>query len=145
MKIEGTHVFQAPQERVWELLTAPQHLEKALPGCEKLLEREPGRYDAILKIGIAAIKGSYAGNVEIADPEPPTRFRLVGEGRGSPGFVKGEAVIELSPQGQATLIRYEGDMQVGGLIAGIGQRMMGGVTKMMLGQFFKNLEKLAHE
>jgi hypothetical protein len=143
MKIEGTHLFQAPEGRVWELLTTPQHLEKALPGCERLLEREPGKYDAVLKIGIAAIKGSYTGKVEIADPEPPRRYRLVGEGSGAPGFVRGEALIELSPQGQATLVRYQGDMQVGGLIAGIGQRMMGGVAKMMLGQFFKNLEKLA--
>jgi len=141
MKIEGKHVFKAPVQKVWEHLTDPRHLEKALPGCERLDEKEPGKYDATLKIGIAAIKGTYQGKVEVADPHPPKRYRLRGEGSGSPGFVKGEALIELSEQGDRTTVNYEGEMQVGGLIAGIGQRMMGGIAKMMLGQFFKNIEK----
>lgn len=141
MKLEGTHTFQAPQERVWDLLINPKHLEKALPGCEKLEEREPGQFDALLKIQIAAVKGTYKGKVQVADTEPPKRYRLIGEGSGSPGFVKGEAIIELSQQGQDTLVSYQGEVQVGGLMAGVGQRMLGGVAKMMLNQFFKNMEK----
>jgi hypothetical protein len=141
MKIEGTYEFKAPGEAVWEILTDPRRLEKALPGCERLEEREPGKYDAVLKIGIAAVKGTYHGKVEIADPEPPRKYRLIGEGSGGPGFVKGEATLELSQKDQGTLVSYRGEMQVGGLIAGIGQRMIGGVAKMMLGQFFKNMEK----
>ena len=58
MKVEGTYTFQAPQERVWEVLNSPVHLQKALPGCEKLEEREPGKFDVFLKIGIAAVPGS---------------------------------------------------------------------------------------
>ena len=96
----------------------------------------------LLKIGIAAVKGSYKGKFEIADAEPPHRTRLIGEGKGLPGFVKGEASIQLSPQDQGTLVSYEGDVQVGGLLAGIGQRMIGGVAKMMLEHFFKNVEKI---
>ncbi len=141
MKIDGTHTFQATQEQVWDLLTNPRHLEKALPGCESLEEREPGKYDALLKIGIAAVKGTYNGKVEISDSDPPNQYRLSGEGIGSPGFVKGEALIELSRQDQSTLVSYKGDVQVGGLIAGVGQRLISGITKMMLGQFFKNMEK----
>ncbi len=141
MKLEGKHTFQATQDRVWDLLTNPRHLEKALPGCEKLEEKEPGKYDALLKIGIAAVKGTYDGKVEIADPVPPKQYRLIGEGSGNPGFVKGEAFIELTQQDQNTLVSYKGDVQVGGLIAGVGQRLIGGIAKMMLGQFFKNMEK----
>ena len=142
MKVEGTYTFQAPQERVWEVLNSPVHLQKALPGCEKLEEREPGKFDVFLKIGISAVKGSYKGNFEIADAEPPRRTRLIGGGKGLPGFVKGEATIELSPSGEGTLISYTGDVQVGGLLAGVGQRMIGGVAKMMLEHFFKNVEKI---
>jgi carbon monoxide dehydrogenase subunit G len=142
MKIEGTYTFQAPQERVWEVLNTPVHLQKALPGCEKLEQTEPGKFDVFLKIGIAAVKGSYKGKFEIADAEPPRRTRLIGEGKGLPGFVKGEASIQLSPQDQGTLVSYEGDVQVGGLLAGIGQRMISGVAKMMLEHFFKNVEKI---
>jgi hypothetical protein len=80
--------------------------------------------------------------MEIADAEPPHRTRLIGEGKGLPGFVKGEALIQLTPQDQDTLISYQGDVQVGGLLAGVGQRMIGGVAKMLLEQFFKNMEKI---
>ena len=141
MKVEGKHKFQASQEEIWDLFNDKKHLEKAIPGCEKMDEREPGKYDVLLKIGIAAVKGTYSGKVEVVDPEPPNRYRLIGEGSGSPGFVKGEAIIELSQQDQHTIVSYQGEMQVGGLIAGIGQRMIRGITKMMVGQFFKKMEK----
>ena len=141
MKIEGKHRFQASQEQIWDLFMDQRHLEKALPGCEKMEEREPGKYDVLLKIGIAAVKGTYRGKMEVVDPEPPKRYRLIGEGSGSPGFVKGEAIIELSQEDQDTIVSYQGEMQVGGLIAGIGQRMIGGIAKMMVGQFFKKMEK----
>jgi hypothetical protein len=141
MKIEGKHKFQASQEQIWDLFMDQRHLEKALPGCEKMEEREPGKYDVLLKIGIAAVKGTYRGKMEVVDPDPPKRYRLIGEGSGSPGFVKGEAVIELSQEDQDTIVSYQGEMQVGGLIAGIGQRMIGGIAKMMVGQFFKKMEK----
>jgi carbon monoxide dehydrogenase subunit G len=141
MKIEGKHKFNAPLEKVWEALTGPASLEKAIPGCEKLTEQEPGKYDLLLKIGISAVKGTYHGKAEVADSEPPRRYRLIMEGSGTPGFVKGEADIELSEEGERTLVTYHGEGQVGGLIAGVGQRLIGGVAKMLLGQFFKNMEK----
>ena len=141
MKLEGTYKFKAAQEHVWEVLTNPRHLAKAIPGCETLEEIEPGKYDATLKIGIAAIKGTYKGIAEVADPQPPEKYRLIIEGGGTPGFVKGEALIELSSLDQSTIVSYQGEGQVGGLIAGVGQRLISGIAKMMLGQFFKQIGK----
>lgn len=141
MKIEGEYLFPAPQERVWEVLTSPEQLQKALPGCEKLVETAPGKFDASLKIGIAAVKGSYEGKFEILDAEPPHRYRLVGEGSGLAGFIKGETTIELTPEGQETRVAYRAEVQVGGLIAGVGQRLLGGITKSMVRQFFATMEK----
>jgi len=139
MKLEGTYKFNFPQAKVWEVLTDPRHLEKAIPGCETLEELEPGRYDATLKIGIAAVKGTYKGMAQVVDPQPPERYRLIVEGGGNPGFVKGEALIELSHQNQTTIVSYQGEGQVGGLIAGVGQRLISGIAKMMVGQFFKQI------
>ncbi len=141
MKIEGKHTFKTSQKEAWDLLTNPKHLEKAIPGCERLEEREPGKYDAVLKIGISGVKGTYMGKTEVTDQDPPRRYRLMIEGSGGPGFVKGEAVIELSRQDQGTLVSYQGEAQVGGLIAGVGQRLINGIAKMLLGQFFKNMER----
>lgn len=139
MRLEGKYKFEASQDQVWEVLTDPRHLEKAIPGCEKLEESEPNKYDALLKIGIAAVKGTFTGKFEVADPIPPQQYKLVGEGSGSSGFVKGEATIQLTAANEHTLVDYHGDMQVGGLIAGVGQRMLGGIAKMMLNQFFKRM------
>lgn len=139
MKLAGTYKFNATQEKVWEVLTNPRHLEKAIPGCEKLEELEPGKYDATLKIGIAAVKGTYKGMAQVADPQAPDKYRLIVEGGGGPGFVKGEALIELSYQNQTTIVSYQGEGQVGGLIAGVGQRLISGIAKMMVGQFFKQI------
>lgn len=141
MKLEGEYIFQAPPTKVWEAFQTPAQLKKALPGCERLEEKEPGKFDFLLKIGIAAVKGSYQGNFTIAESEPPRRTRLIGEGKGIPGFVKGEAVIEFSPQEQGTRISYQGEVQVGGLMAGIGQRLIGGIARMMMENFFKSMEK----
>jgi uncharacterized protein len=139
MRLEGKYKFDASQEKVWEVLTNPKHLEKAIPGCEKLQESGPNKYDALLKVGIAAVKGTFTGKFEVADPVPPQQYKLVGEGSGSSGFVKGEAVIQLTAANGHTLVDYHGEMHVGGLIAGVGQRMLGGIAKMMLNQFFKRM------
>jgi len=139
MRLEGKYKFDASQERVWEVLTNPRHLEKAIPGCERLQESEPNKYDALLKVGIAAVKGTFTGKFEVADPDPPQQYSLVGEGSGSSGFVKGEATIHLTAANEQTLVDYHGEMQIGGLIAGVGQRMLGGIAKMMLNQFFKRM------
>lgn len=142
MKIEGTYTFKATQQKVWETFNSVEHLQAALPGCEKLEETEPGKFDVYLKIGISAVKGKYKGRFEIADPQPPNSYKLIGGGKGLPGYVKGEAIISLAQEGENTILSYDGDVQVGGLLAGIGQRMIGGISKMMLEQFFKSMDKV---
>lgn len=141
MKIEGTYEFNATQEQVWELFNDPKHLTKAIPGCERLEKNAAGQYDALLKIGIAAVKGTYTGKFQITDAKPPQSYRLSGEGSGSPGFVKGEAYIELLKRDGKTLVTYQGEVKVGGLIAGVGQRMISGISKMMLKQFFNKMKQ----
>lgn len=141
MKLEGSFKFEESQAQVWEAVTNPRHLEKAIPGCASLKEYEPNKYDVLLKIAIPAVKGSYTLKFEMADAQPPQQCRLIGEGSGGPGFVKGETTIKLTVEDDGTVLNYAGDVQVGGLIAGIGQRMIGGIAKMMAKQFFKNIGK----
>lgn len=93
------------------------------------------------KIGIAAVKGTYSGKFEVLDPEPPNRYCLIGEGSGTPGFVKGDGIIEFSQQNDSTIVSYKGEVQVGGLIAGVGQRLISGIVKMMIKEFFRKMKK----
>jgi carbon monoxide dehydrogenase subunit G len=142
MKIEGSADIAAPRDRVWAAFLDPAVLAQALPGCEKLEAVGENEYKAIMKIGVAAIKGTFEGKVKLSDLEPPQRYRMAVEGSGGPGFVRGAAGMQLSDVDGGTRVSYDADVQVGGLIASVGQRMLGGVTKMMLDQFFSRMTEL---
>jgi len=145
MKIEGTQEFHAPRERVYAALTDPQVLQRCIPGCESLEKTGDDSYAVTIKAGIGAIKGIFKGNVRLEDMRAPEHYRIVVDGKGGPGFVKGSGDFDLEDTGGATLIRYTGEMQVGGAIAGIGQRMIEGAAKMMASRFFKALETEAKD
>jgi uncharacterized protein len=142
MKIEGSADIPAPREKVWAAFLDPGILAQALPGCEKLEAIGPNEYKATMKIGVAAIKGTFEGKVKLSDLEPPNRYRMAVEGSGGPGFVRGDAGMQMSDVPGGTKVSYDADVQVGGLIASVGQRMLGGVTKMMLDQFFTRMTEL---
>ncbi|HEY3189791.1 MAG TPA: carbon monoxide dehydrogenase subunit G, partial [Solirubrobacteraceae bacterium] len=99
-------------------------------------------YKATMKIGVAAVKGTFEGKVKLSDQKPPESYKLSVEGSGAPGFIRGETVITLSDAGGGTRVSFNADVQVGGLIAGVGQRMLGGVSKMMADQFFNRMSQL---
>jgi uncharacterized protein len=120
----------------------PEQLRKAIPGCEKLEAIGADEYKATMKVGVAAVKGTFEGKVKLFDKKPTESYRMSVEGSGGPGFVRGETAITLSDTaGGGTRVAYNADVQVGGLIAGVGQRMLGGVSKMMADQFFNRMSE----
>ena len=141
MKLHGTHTLNAPREQVWAFLMNPESIAKVMPGCDRLEEIAPDTYEATLKLGIAAVKGTYTGSVQLMDKTPPNRYRMLINGSGTPGFVKGEATIDLAEQDGKTVLTYDADTQVGGLIANVGQRMIGGVAKLIINQSLKKLSE----
>ena len=140
VKIEGTYTFNAPRERVWQTLLDPKIMAQCMPGCESLNEVAPDQYEATMKIGIASVKGSYKGKVSIKDKQVPSHYILSGEGSGGPGFMRGDVAIDLEESNGQTVLKYCTDAHVGGIIASVGQRMLNGVAKMMVDQFFKKME-----
>ena len=142
MKLEGSYDILVPRERVWSAFQDPEVLKQAIPGCEKLEAIGDGEYKATLKIGVAAVKGTFEGKVRLFDLKPPETYRMAVEGSGGPGFIRGETQISLSDADGGTRVSYTADVQVGGLIAGVGQRMLGGVSKMMADQFFNKMSQL---
>ncbi len=142
MRLSGTHTFSATPEKVWAAINDPVILARALPGCDRLEPDGPDRFKAVVSFGLAAITGKYAGSVELADKNPPHSMVLRMEGKGIPGFVKGQGRMELNAKGKQTELRYEGEAQVGGMIAAVGQRMIEAAAKKIVSQFF---EKFAAE
>jgi carbon monoxide dehydrogenase subunit G len=141
LEISGEHRFPAPHDVVWDLLLDPKALEAAMPGCERFVEVAPDTYDLTIKVGIAAIKGTYSGTVKVSDQKPSDSYRLVVTGSGKPGSVQGDATMVLSADGPGTLVRYSGEVKAQGAIARLGSRLLGGAAKLMIGQFFKGMEK----
>lgn len=145
MKLEGSYTLPAARDTVWQRLMDPQVLARVLPGCEGMEAGPEGSYQGALKVGIGAVKGTYSGRIEILDPAPPERYRLKIEGRGTGGFLKGEGDLALAEQGpSSTLIRYAGEVQVGGLVASVGQRLLEGAARQMISRFFEGLAREIH-
>ena len=140
MKIEGTHGLRAPRERVFQSLTDPAVLQRCIPGCERLERTGEDAYAATLRTGVGAIKGVFQGHVRLEDIRVPEHYRIVVDGKGQPGFLKGAGDLDLEEKDGGTLIKYAGDVQVGGTLASVGQRMIQGAAKMMATQFFTSLE-----
>jgi uncharacterized protein len=136
VKVSGNHLLNAPRERVWQSLNDPAFLKTCLPGCESMEATAPDQYQAVLTVGIAAVKGKYTGTVTLSEKEPPQRFTMQVQGKGSGGFMQGTGVLELSEAPHGTQVTYQGDIQVGGPIASVGQRLIDGAANMMVGQFF---------
>ena len=140
LKIEGSYRFNAPRERVWQVLLDPKIMAQCMPGCESMNEVAPDRYETIMKVGVASIKGTYKGKVAIKDKQAPAHYVLSGEGSGGPGFMQGDVTIDLIESDGQTILNYSTEPKIGGLIASVGQRMLNGVAKVMTDQFFKKVE-----
>ncbi|MFN2530525.1 MAG: carbon monoxide dehydrogenase subunit G [Pyrinomonadaceae bacterium] len=136
MKIQGSYQLNAKRERVYQLLVDKDVLQRCIPGCEQLEQTGPDTFAATIKAGVGSIKGVFKGSVRLEERRPPEHLRLVIDGKGNPGFMKGSGDLNLEQQGNNTSISYSGDVQVGGTIAGVGQRMIESTAKMMATQFF---------
>ena len=151
MKISGSYTLPVALERAYQILQDPAMLAKAMPGCESLEKIGPDEYRMQMKVLLAALSGQFAGKVRIADQAPPTSFRLLVEGSGRIGFLKGDGLLKLSSAATVrapsepppTIVSYEGEAQVGGTMAAVGQRLIDGTAKMMIKKFFDKLASLA--
>lgn len=140
MKLAGEHRMAAPRGRVFAALLDAAALQRSLPGCERLEKTGENSYSATLSAGVGSIKGVFTGSVRLQDVQPPQSFRMAVDGKGGAGFVKGSGELQLDDQGDATLVRYVADVQVGGMLAAVGQRMIEGAARMMASRFFAAIE-----
>ena len=140
MKLAGEAVLHAPVERVWAALRDPAVLVATIPGCERLVATGPDSYDMTVTAGVASIKGSYAGTVSLTDLPEPNTFLMKASGAGVPGTVSADVRVSLTEAGEGTRLNYDADAAIGGVIGGVGQRMLIGVAKKLAGEFFTGVD-----
>lgn len=142
MKLAGEYVFDGPREEVWELVRDPQALAAALPGTQSLAQVSENEYEGTMNLRVGPVAGVFAGRVVISEEVPPESYTLSVEGKGSPGFANGTGRVQLIEQEDGTtLMEYEGDVQVGGRLASVGQRLIESVSKSMTHQGLESLNQ----
>lgn len=140
MKITGTHTLLGiTPDEAYTRMQDPVVLGGAMPGCESLEIIGDNEYKMKMKMAMASLSGAFEGKVKITDQSPSDHFRLSVEGSGKLGFMKGEGLISFSPSTDGTNVAYEGDVQVGGTIAAVGQRLIDATAKMMIKRFFEKI------
>jgi carbon monoxide dehydrogenase subunit G len=142
MNLEGEHIFKGPRQDVWEMFYDPTVLASALPGTQKLDKVSENEYNGMITIRIGPVSGSFSGKLTVSDENPPESCTLTVDGRGAPGFARGVGHVHFTSQGDgATLMKYTGEVQIGGTLASVGQRMIDSVSKSMIRQGFESLDK----
>jgi carbon monoxide dehydrogenase subunit G len=110
-----------------------------IPGCRELRPAGENRYETELSVAVSVVTGTFKGSIALADQVPNRSYKLVVEGSGATGFVRGHSMITLNEEAGKTLVDVAGDVQIGGAIARVGQRLLSGVSKMMMDRFFECL------
>ncbi|MCY4579653.1 MAG: carbon monoxide dehydrogenase subunit G [Chloroflexi bacterium] len=140
MKVEGTFTIDAEREKVWDMLMSPDTLAGCIPGCESFEPVDDDTYNVKMRVGVAAVRGNYTGSVSIADRQHLESYRMVVQGRGRGGSVRGEGLLTFTDIEDGTQVGVVGDAQVTGVVARVGQRLMGNASRMLMNQFFNCLK-----
>lgn len=141
MQVTGEFLFKGTRDQVWQLLNDETVLARCLPGCEALTRTGEDQFKTTLKVGLAAIKGTYEGTLAITEKQPPDSVTIKMEASGTTGFASVTGKMDLHDQGPTTRLLYVWDVNVGGPVAAVGQRVLGGVAKWIIGEFFSTAQK----
>jgi uncharacterized protein len=146
-KVRGTELLQQERGRVWELLNDPEALASSIPGCHGFERDEQGerRYRTSITVTVGAVTGTYEGTVEYRDVEEPERCTIAVFGKGDKGTIEGQGTIMLAAGDGGTQVGYEGTFKLAGPVAGVGQRLAPGVTRQMIVETLRNLERRDRE
>lgn len=140
MKVAGETVLNAPVENVWNAILDPQVLVRTIPGCERLEATDENTYAMTVTAGVASIKGTYTGACKLSDLRPHESLMMRADGSGAPGTIGVDVLVGFNDNGDGTTkLTYDADAVVGGMVGGVGQRMLTSVGKRMAGAFFSSV------
>ena len=145
MLIKGTYLVAADKEDCYQSLQNPTILENCMPGCQELIKIGEDEYEMKMKMMLASMSALFNGKVKISDQSFPSSFRLIVEGIGKVGFLKGDGLLKLTTQGPGTLVDYTGEIQVGGTISSVGNRLLDTTSRMLIKRFFSKFSTVLQE
>ena len=143
MKLNGTYRFDIPRERLWDALIDPAVIGECIPAVRTFTALSPDRYEIEIALRVGIVSGAYKGTLEIAEKAAPDSYRIIVQGAGARTNLTGDGVIALATEDGATTLTFDGDVQVTGVLARAGQRLMAGVAKAQVDRFFQCLRSKA--
>lgn len=142
LDIGGNEAIPAPVEALWTALNDPKVLTRCVPGCKAMVEIGPDAYKVDMQLKVAAVGGSFEGEISLSDKQAPQTCNIKVSGAGTLGHGNGTARFEIEPDGEnGSRLIYKGTGEIGGLVAGVGQRILASVSKHLIGRFFVALRK----
>ncbi len=141
LDIGGSEILHAPVEAVWAALNDPAVLTRCIPGCRSMTGTGPDAYAVVMELRVAAVGGSFEGEISLHDKLAPKSCGIRVSGAGTLGQGSGTAQFEIEPEGEGSKLVYKGSGEIGGLVAGVGQRILSGVSKHLVGRFFTALRQ----
>jgi len=146
MKVNGEHVFNGTQQQVWDLFRDTAVMAAALPGTKKMELVGENTYEAVMNVRVGPVAGEFSGQLVISNEDHPKSYTMSVDGRGKPGFLKGVGDVTLEDQGEGkTMMGYSGEVQIGGRLAAVGQRLIDTVAKSIISQAFETLDNALEE
>lgn len=141
MELSGEYTFDAPQPLVWQALQDPQVLGSVMPGGEGFAQVSENEFAGALKIKVGPVNGDFKGQIKLSNILPPESYTIDVDGKGAPGFVKATGNLKLTGQGNKTHMTYQGNAQIGGRIASVGQRLIDSSAKSIIRQSLEGLNE----
>ena len=142
MELNGDYTFDAPRQVIWDALMDPDVLARILPGVERLEKVSDTEFTGVMNMRVGPVQGKFKGKVTLTDLQEPERFHMIVDGRGAAGFIKGEGDATLVEEDGKTVLTYSGSGDVGGRIAGVGQRLVETTGKSIVRQGLESLDRL---
>ena len=144
MQMNDSQRIPASKQKVWEALNNPDILKQCIPGCQSLEMSASNEMTATVVLRVGPVKATFGGKVTLSDLDPPSSYRISGEGNGGiAGFAKGGALVTLSEEDpQTTILSYQVDAQIGGKLAQLGGRLIDSTAKKLAGQFFTSFGEI---
>ena len=141
MKIDGNAVLHATPERVWAAINDPAVLSGVIPGVQSLTPLGEGHFGLTISMGVASIKGTYTGEIKLYDLVAPQSLTMHAAGAGGPGTIDTTVGVTLTDNGDGTTgLAYSADAMVGGMVGGVGQRVLTSVARKTANQFFSAID-----
>ncbi len=139
MLVRGSYLVKAPRKKVWKYIQNPKVLEKTIPGVKKI-KKKGNSYKSTINLKFGPFSGVYKGQFKIVNKKKPKSMLLKVKGSSKSNSIKARAIIRLSKAKKGTIVSYESEVDIGGMLF-FGNRMVNGIAKRIANHFFINLEK----